>query len=376
MRKCYTPKNVLLAGALLLLTGGVGLASKAAEAQQVPPVPGAPPIVATPILDVPQLLQWPIDPGRGTTPNLTDQPADRLYDLHGDIGACNGMGLVLSTEGNYNMALQAMWYHVFLPRYGRLVKTWYYTTSPPISVQQLANSNLTFGNLNLACHPEIAVASMRVMKKLEAAGDVQGKPRAIIQGRGNVLLVKAGNPKGIHSIWDLGRTDVRLMTPNPYLEPGAFLNYATSIYEIAKQDAHPPAGWTADRLFNAIFGAAAPKGKWLIGDRIHHRDEPQAVAYGGADVAVIMYQLGHYTMASFPHLLTIVPLGGTVSDPQPLPGNQVGMTYMAKIRGNWTPAQRAAANDLWATYNSPAFTKILEQYGLRRPAGWKVAKSH
>ena len=370
MRKCSTTKKVLLAAALLLLASGGGLASRAAEAQQVPPVPGAPPIVVTPVLDVPHLLQWPIDPDRGTVPNLTDQAADRLYDLHGDIGACRHMDLVLSSEGNYNMALQAMWYHVFLPRYGSLVKTWYYTTSPPISVPQLAHNNLTFGNLNLTCRPEIAVASLRVMKKLEAAGEVQGKPQAIIRGRGNVLLVKAGNPKGIHSIWDLGRPDVRIVTPNPYLEPGAFLNYATSIYEIAKNDPHPPAGWTANRLFNAIFGATAPKGKWLIGDRIHHRDEPQAVAYGGADVAVIMYQLGHYTMVSFPKLFTIVPLGGTVSDPQPLPGNQVGTTYMARIRGNWTPAQRAASNDLWATYRSAVFTRILGQYGLRRPAGW------
>ncbi len=372
MRKGSTNNKKLLLAALLSLLGGAGMMNvRPAEAQRVPQVPGAPRVVAAPTLTVPHLLDWPLDKGRAVTPNLNDEAADRLYDLHGAISSCDHMDLVLSTEGNYHMALRTMFFRVFLPRYGSLVRNWYYTTSPPVSVLQIAHHDLAFGNLKLQCRPEIAVASMRVMHKLEAMKVTQGSPVAIIRGRGNVLLVKHGNPKNIRSIWSLRRPNVHLVTPNPYLEPGAFLNYAGTIYEVAKHDPHPPHGWTANRLFNSIFGPNAPKGKWLIGDRIHHRDEPQAVAYGGADVAVLMYQLAKYTVKCFPHTFSMIPLGGTVNDPRPLPGNQVGETYMVRIRGQWTPSQRAASNDLWAMYKSAAFTKILKEDGLLRPAGWR-----
>ena len=155
---------------------------------------------------------WP-DDQKKTVPDLTDQSGDRLYDLHGRIANCKDMDLVVSTEGNYNMALGEYWQTVFLKKYARDVKSWYYTTSPPISVEQIKNSSLTFGNLDLACRPQIAIGNKKIMKKLADAKVIDGKPVAIKQTRGNVLLVKKGNPKHIKSIWDLGRDDVQVMTP-------------------------------------------------------------------------------------------------------------------------------------------------------------------
>ncbi|HUW98079.1 MAG TPA: substrate-binding domain-containing protein [Acidiferrobacter sp.] len=351
------------------LLGGVFLSTMmtCAYAHGIPQIPGAPMIHGHPTADTPHLLIWPRN-AKPAAADLTDPTADLLYDLHGNIEgrACRGIDLVVSTEGNYHMALETLWHTVLLPRYGRTIRSWYYSTSPPIALPQLAHNDLSFGNLYLHCRPSVAIAAPPLINKLKARGFTEGQAIPIFKGRGNVLLVKYGNPLHIRSVWDLGRPDVHLVTPNPYNERGAFLNYAGSIYEIAKHDPHPPKGWTANRLFNAIFNSHI-KDKWLFGARIHHRDEPWSVAYGKADVAMIMYQLGKYTKASFPHEFTLIPLGGTLADPRPLPGNKIGSGYLIRIKGHFTARQRAARRDFIKTMESPAFTRILRKDGLTRP---------
>lgn len=112
--------------------------------------------------------------------------------------------------------------------------------------------------------------------------------------------------------------------------------------------------------------------KWLAGPRIHHRDLPWSVAYGRADVAVILYHLALYTKQSFPDTFDIVPLGGTVADPQPLPGTTTNVRYLVRVKGHWTARQKEATNVLIKTLLSSDFTKILEKRGLVRPAGFKA----
>ena len=336
-----------------------------ARAQSIPQIPGAPYISGRPLLDAPPLLQWPANRPAAAA-DLTDPTSDTLVDLHGDIQNCRNVDLVFSTEGNYHMALKTLWYRDLLPRYHATIRNWYYTTSPPVTLPQTKFHDFSIGNLHLACRPELAVASLKVMGKLKAAGITDGEPVELMQSRGNVLLVKRGNPKHILSIWDLARPDVHIVTPNPYNEPGAFINYATTIYEVAAHDPHPPQGWTAARLFNAVFNSPTP-GKWLMGARIHHRDEPWSVADGHADVAVIMYQLGAYTAQVLPKDFSLVPLGGTIQDPQPLPGSYISKAYMVKIKGHWTARQKRARDDLMDLLQSETFTKILARDGLSRP---------
>lgn len=339
------------------------LACGTALAKPVPGIKGLPAFTGHPVPDSPHLLQWPEDNAR-SKPNLTDQSGNRLYDLHGHLANCHDIDLIVSTEGNYNMALGDYWHNVFLKQHHAAVKSWFYTTSPPISYDQIRNASMTIGNLDLACRPQIAIANKKVMRKLTAAHMLDGSPVPIKQTRGNVILVKKGNPKHIRTIWDLGRSDVHVVTPNPWIERGAFSNYTRTIYHIAQKDPHPPKGWTADRLFNAIFGAKAKRGKWLYGDRIHHRDEPQAVAYGHADAALIMYQLGHYTAQSFPDKFQIIPLGGSVDNPQPLPGSVIGTSYMARVKGHWSPRQKRAQEALWRALQSQGFIDVLHRYGM------------
>jgi hypothetical protein len=330
-----------------------------------------PPITGTPVIDSPPLLAWPADRGE-TDPSLIDNTANTLHDLHGSLDACD---LVLSSEGNYHPALHDIW-PVFLAKFKEHpLKNWLYTTSPPVAVPQLANKQLRFGNYYINCMPSVAVASKSVMDKLVAAGSNDGPPAPLYQDRGDVILVKFGNPKHIRSVWDLGRSDVRVITPHPTLEKGAFDNYAETLYGIASKDPHPPKDMTADRLFAQVYnGATGVPDKWLAGERIHHRDLPWSIVYGRADAAVILTHLARYMKATFPDKFDIVPLGGSVEDPQPLPGTKTNVRYVVKIKGEWTARQIEARDKLVDTLLSQEFTEVLERRGLARPEGFRPGR--
>lgn len=326
-----------------------------------------PKIVGTPVVDTPQLLQWPTDQGL-KKPNLNDPTANTLWDFHGTLDTCD---LLLSTEGNYHMALHDIWPKLLARFESDPLHNAFYTTSPPVIIPQLKNGVVQFGNLYATCTPSVAVASKQVIDKLIASGATEGAAYPIYQDRGEVILVKHGNPKHIKSVWDLGRKGIRLVTPNLQLESGAFNTYAEAIYNIARLDPHPPKGWTAEKLINVLFNGTShdPK-KWLEGARIHHRDEPWSVAYGQADAAVFLYHLGLYTKQTFPDIFDLVSLGGTLENPQPLPGTKIGVREVVAIKGNWTTKQLKARDALVDILRDAPFTEILEQHGLSRPDGF------
>jgi hypothetical protein len=128
----------------------------------------------------------------------------------------------------------------------------------------------------------------------------------------------------------------------------------------------------AETLFAAIFNsktapAEAAHAKWLAGSTIHHREIPWSVAYGQGDVAVLFYHLALHAVRTFPELFEIIPLGGTVEDPQPLPGNPQEVTYLVRLKGQFTARQLEATEKLFQAYGSSDFTTILERHGLTRP---------
>lgn len=332
------------------------------------PVSAAPPpITGTPEIDTPNLLLWPADRGN-VTPNLNDPTSNVLDDLHGDISTCD---FVFSSEGNYHPALHDIW-PIFLAKFKEdPLKNAFYTTSPPVFTPQTQNGVLQFGNLYTHCRPQLAAGSMKAIQKLIATGQTVGDPIPFYQDRGDVILVKRGNPKHIQSVWDLARPDVHYVSPNPTLEPGAFGNYLNTIYGIAANDPNPPSGMTADQLIDAIFNNSRHvPDKWLAGARIHHRDVPWSIAYGKADAGLLLYHLALYTKQTFPDQFDIIPLGGTVDNPQPLPGSTTGVRYMIRVKGDWNERQQEATETFIRTLLSDQFTQILEAHGLERPAGF------
>ena len=324
-----------------------------------------PKITGKPVIDAPQVLQWQTDQ-ETVTPNLNDPTSNMLLDLHGVISSCD---LVLSTEGNYHPALHDIW-PIFLSKFrDHPLQNVFYTTSPPITFDQIKNQILQFGNLHITCRPSVAVATKDAIDKLVAAGYTEGLVYPLYRDRGAVILVKKGNPKHIQSVWDLGREDVRFATPNPVMEAGAFGSYLSTLYGIAANDKQPPVQMTAESLTNSIYNSGDPY-KWLAGPRIHHRDLPWSVAYGKADAAIILYHLGLFAWQSFPDTFDIVSLGGTVADPQPMMGTVIRDRFIVRIKGNWSTRQLEAREKLIETLLSPDFTRILEKRGLLRPVGF------
>ena len=324
-------------------------------------------ITGTPVIDAPQLLNWPADRG-AIAPDLYDPTSNILLDLHGTISSCD---LVFSTEGNYHPALRDIW-PVFLAKCGdRQPVNYLYSTSPPVVVDHLRNNVLAVGNLSITSLPSVAAGVKGVIDTLAQAGYCDGTAYPLYRDRGAVILVKKGNPKGIETVWDLGRKGVRFATPNPELEPGSFDNYLATLYGIASHDKRAPDTLSADMLIHGIFnGSSDDPYKWLAGPRIHHRDLPWSVAYGRADAALILYHLGLYTVQTFPDLFDAVPLGGTLDDPQPLEGTSIATRFLVRIKGEWSSRQREVREKLVETLLSDEFTLILEKRGLLRPEGF------
>jgi hypothetical protein len=323
-----------------------------------------PAITGKPVVDIPKLLAWP-QYGSAVKPDITEPTANTLNDLTGNIRDCD---IMLSTAGNYHMALTEFWpsYLALFPESDR-PRNWFYTTSPPVAPEQIANHNLKIGNLQSTCRPQVAVGPKRLIEKLKASGVTDGAPVEVFVNRGSVLLVKKGNPKHIRGIWDLASKDVALATPNPETEAGSFESYRDAIYGIAANDPQPPAGLTADILFNRIFNTMSGNpDKWLAGARIHHREVPWSVAYGKADVGILYYHLALHAVRQFPDQFEIVPLGGTVENPQPLPGNKPGSHYAVRIQGDWSTRQLLAREKLIEALTSSQFGTILVKHGMQQ----------
>lgn len=349
----------------------------------------APAINNVPVIDGPtKVLAWPIDTAL-KDPSLMETSANFVNDLHGKMTDCE---LSFTTAGNYHMALRELFQTDFLSKFtaDAPLKNYFYTTSPPIAVRQIKNGVVQFHNFEATCQPSVVAAPQGVMNNLKAAGLLEGDaPLAIIKNRGSVILVKKGNPKKIKSIWDLGRENVSIVTPNALTEAGSFANYTNTIYNIALNDlANAPEGMNADKLFNAIFNAPADdscdnhkgekcddkddhKVKWYAGSTIHHREVPWSIAYGKADASVIFYHLALYMVRTFPDKFEIVPLGGTAEDPQPMVGNLQEITFITRVKSTsaagWSDRQKEVREKLIESYKSDVFSPILASHGLLRP---------
>ena len=362
----------------------------------VPPVTGNPVITQHP-----GNIDWPQDTPV-STPYLTQKAANDINDLHGVV-SCD---LIISTPGNYHMALKDAMKgrpdlgHVGLQEQLRsgpgpnVSVCW--STSPPVSVDQITERSLQFKNIRLKGRPALAMAPGGVMDQLLANDVVQvNSVEPLLTNRGNVMLIRSDKVGTINDICDLGGT-TRVVTPNPVLEPGSFSNFSGTIFNVADQNSF---GCDATTLFNDIFSqdtsvfdltvfdnpynvdgvmsvfgrGTAPQGagaKWVASSRIMHRDIPHALCNDQADVGVIFYHQAIYlkdTLAATGCNLDIVPLGGTAANPNPLPGNKVGALKIAKVKGTFTPTikdARTIIHDFLTT--SPIWEQILADHGMTK----------
>lgn len=223
------------------------------------------------------------------------QPASNIcLDFHGDPRVAQ---LTVFSDGNHHMAL-AEALTLFRSKYPSINDIFYATTPPRIIVGALQSGALSLGNLMLSASPHVFISPASVLERLHKDGYVQ-EHKPFVKSRGSVMLVRKGNPKRIAGVADLAREDVRIFLSNPTTETVSYEAYAATLRRIAAHNGLE---------FGFLDAAPGALQRMVYGDCVHHREAPQCLADGRADVAVVFYHLALRYSRIFPDLFELVKL--------------------------------------------------------------------
>ena len=234
-------------------------------------------------------LNWPFEgaaPQDMNAPRFSQPASNICLDFHGDP---RGAQLVVFSDGNHHMAL-AEALAQFRSRHPAVGDIFYATTPPRVIVEALKSGALLLGNLRLSVTPHVFISPAPVLESLRQGGYLR-EHQAFVKSRGNVLLVREGNPKRITGAADLAREDVRIFLSNPMTETLSYEAYATTLRRIAARDGLE---------FGFLDAAPGVSPRVMYGDCIHHREAPQSLADDRADVAVVFYHLALRYTRIFP----------------------------------------------------------------------------
>lgn len=251
-------------------------------------------------------LVWPVvtklQPGIRSFTGHTDT----VLDIVGRIGL--PASLVIFTEGNHLMVLLSddiigafpSWAKS-QPRYADLsLDNIVVVTLPqPIAVQMIRAGGIALGNLTLdvsrksGFYPDIFMGYPEPLRQLHQLGVIEPQARFFCKNRGVALLVRKGNPLGIHGLADAVRTGTRIALPDAG-------DVRAKCLAATEELLGKPA---ADALVAAESSFPGRLG-------IMHRDLPEMVARGYADVAFTWYHLVSYWARIFPNHFELVAVPG------------------------------------------------------------------
>ncbi|WP_126456979.1 molybdate ABC transporter substrate-binding protein [Sulfuriflexus mobilis] len=243
-------------------------------------------------------LKWPIEASRGDAiSGYRWQQADSnlCLDFHGNPLAAR---LVVFSDGNHHMALEACC-QAFRQSNPDVQDIFYATTPPQVILQSVLQGGVLLGNLQLTIQPHVFISPANILDKLLDNG-LMTSHRPFASSRGNVLLVKKGNPKNIHGIADLLREDVRLTLSNPLTEGASYSVYKQTLLDVAGEQGADVAA--VARLIDK------DSRKIVFGESIHHREVPQTLFSGRADVAMVYYHLALRYTRIFPDDFELIEL--------------------------------------------------------------------
>lgn len=266
---------------------------------------------------------------------FTVPPVDQVLDLHGDPAHAQ---LVIFLAGNQYMVMPAL-LDAFRKRYPRIRNTFYETLPPGIVLQQVRSGGLRVGNLLISVQPDVLLTGPRGMRSLRRIGKVSTWHS--YASNTLAILVRAGNPLNIRSLRDLGRTNVRVVMPNPKWEG------------VAEQveGAYAKAG--GEQLVHTIMVSKLAAGTTIL-TRIHHRETPLYLLDGRADAGPVWRSEAIYQQRIRPLQMVAVP-----------PKENVHAQYEAAVASS---APHAAAARAFVTFmQSPQARAILTSYGFAPP---------
>ena len=243
-------------------------------------------------------LIWPVERPRAAAPGSewSQARSNLCLDFHGDPANAQ---LVVFSDGNHHMAL-AECVEAFVRRSPGLHEVFYTTTPPSVYLAMLRTGELNLGNLTLRVRPNVVIGPREVVERLHAEGET-GAPVGFARSRGNAYLVRAGNPKGIRGVADLLRPDVLPFMSNPDTEAASYGVYRETMLAAARIR-----GLDVGALERRLAGEGGEDGPIVFGESIHHREAPQALADGKADVAMVYYHVALRYVRVFPGEFEIV----------------------------------------------------------------------
>jgi hypothetical protein len=291
-------RRAFLGGALgAAIPGSCGTQSARAVAQ------------STTVRTLPGPLVWPVvtklQPGIRSFAGHTNT----VPDIVGRIGT--PPSLVLFTEGNHLMVLLSEDIVGAFPSWARsqsqfadldLDNIVVVTLPQPIVVQMVRTGGIALGNLTLdvsrrsGFYPDIVMGGPDPLQELRKLGVIEPRARFFSRNRGLALLVPKGNPLGVHGLTDVARAGARLAQPD-VVEAGSRARYRAAVDELIGRSA-------AD----AFFATEVQHFPGRLG--ITHRDVPEMVARGYADVGMTQYHLISYWTRIFPDHFELVPIAG------------------------------------------------------------------
>jgi hypothetical protein len=254
----------------------------------------------------PEPLVWPVvtklQPGIRSFAGHTDT----VPDIVGRIGA--PPSLAIFTEGNHLMVLLSDDIVGAFPSWAKaqpqhadldLANIVVVTLPQPVVVQMIRTGGIALGNLTRKSgfYPDIVMGGPAPLRQLRKLGVIEPQARFFSKNRGLALLVRKGNPLGIQGLTDVVRTGARIALPDAVEEAGSRARYRIAVDELIGKSA-------AD----AFFAAEAPHFPGRLG--IVHRDFPEMVARGYAEVALTQYHLISYWTRVFPNHFELVPVSG------------------------------------------------------------------
>lgn len=267
--------------------------------------------------------------------DFTVPPVDQALDLHGNPA---GAQLVLFAAGNQYMAMPAL-LAAFRKQHAEIRSVFYETLPPGIVISQVRSGSIRVGNLLIAAQPDVLLVGPRGMRSLQQIGKVSAwHPYA---SNKLAILVRAGNPLHVRSLNDLGRSNVRVVMPNPKWEG------------VAEQveGAYAKAGGA--RLVHTIMVTKRAAGTTML-TRIHHRETPLYLIEGRADAGPVWLSEALYQRRVARLEFVRIP-----------EQENVRAQYDAAVVAG---APHAAAAQAFVTFmQSPQARAVLESFGFGPP---------
>ncbi|MBO0939325.1 substrate-binding domain-containing protein [Fibrella sp. HMF5335] len=199
---------------------------------------------------------------------------DNVPDLYGDI---NDPQLIVFMGGNQFMVVDEL-LAAFRKQHPQYERIFVETLPPGILAEQIKTGSVVIGNMRITLRPDVYLAGKG---RMEESSEWFTKTSLYARNK-LAIMVQKGNPKGIRSLADLGRADVRVSMPDPKTEGiGRQIEQA---YELAGGKA----------LRDTIMTQKVKDGSTFL-TQIHHRQTPFRVLYDESDagpvwVTEVLYQ--------------------------------------------------------------------------------------